>query len=281
MKMALIKGVLDSLYRRLDAGDENKDEVITASLVELSDSYWQPGGAIDYSKPSTRLGYVFRYVAAHADYLVQILRDARDERGEALFDGPTAVVTALGGGPGTDAVAIWQYLQEPRRDPPVIRVEFHVMDGEITWERTWSTMAEALGSQFAPQFHEIDATSALDRNAARVIAASDMLTVSYLLSELVQINRAGALSYLRECLIAAKAGAYIVYIDRSGNHTDAFDELCASLGLEIVVSSGADEHDARVHHSEDTSVLAEYSAKFKHQRIRLKAKNNYRVLRKV
>src|ERR1700720_536811 len=103
----LVKIALDELYK--DAVAEYKDDtdkIITARLDYLSKSYKElteeDRTPIDYGDPAVRFAYVYRYVAAHGDYIVQVLKAFRSENKGAIFPAPTARVTCVGGGPGSD-----------------------------------------------------------------------------------------------------------------------------------------------------------------------------------
>ena len=52
---------------------------LAASYASLSDKNRAP---VDYKDPATRFAYVYKYVAAHGDYLVQIMLQLRDRLGD-------------------------------------------------------------------------------------------------------------------------------------------------------------------------------------------------------
>ena len=112
----LVKIVLDHLYAEgAELYGSKLDGKITQNLEYLSESYnklTDPARKpVDYEDPATRFAYVYKYVAAHGDYVVQVLKELAAKRG-GVFDGANARVSCLGGGPGSDIIAVLKYLDE-------------------------------------------------------------------------------------------------------------------------------------------------------------------------
>ena len=86
----LVKIALDELYEEgIAFYGESLDDMIRKQLDYLSKSYNGLNSLdrmpVDYKDPATRFAYVYKYVAAHGDYLVQILDDLRDNLGGQIF----------------------------------------------------------------------------------------------------------------------------------------------------------------------------------------------------
>lgn len=103
------------LLRELDRkglmafGDEWDGEV-RKSIQDLQDRYFQLRDRnrklIDYSSLPMQMAYAFMYVASHGDFLSQVLMKTSDALQGRLFAGRSIRVTSLGGGPGSDLLAI-------------------------------------------------------------------------------------------------------------------------------------------------------------------------------
>ena len=86
----LVKLALDELYEEareeyasnVDAKIKERMTYLTKSYYQLSDPNQQP---VNYKDPATRFAYVYKYVAAHADYLVQVMDTLTSELGCSLF----------------------------------------------------------------------------------------------------------------------------------------------------------------------------------------------------
>ena len=104
----LVRLALDELYSATkQTYGGNADNEIRKRIAYLSTSYGNLTSIerkpVDYKDPATRFAYVFKYVAAHGDYLVQGLKALRSELGDNIFKGHEARVSCVGGGPGSDA----------------------------------------------------------------------------------------------------------------------------------------------------------------------------------
>jgi hypothetical protein len=88
---------------------------------------------IDYSDLATQAAYIFMYVAAHADFLHMVLNRGREEGAFRGLKKPEIQVTSLGGGPGSDLLALVRILRMIRPDerPRVIR--YRVLDKQPNW----------------------------------------------------------------------------------------------------------------------------------------------------
>src|ERR1700719_1241901 len=100
----LVKLALDELYG--EAKEEHgsaADAEIKKRMTYLTGSYNQLGKPsrkpVDYRDPATRFAYVYKYVTAHADYLVQVMTTLRSELGYSLFTTEDARISCIGWGP--------------------------------------------------------------------------------------------------------------------------------------------------------------------------------------
>jgi hypothetical protein len=121
----LIKVTLDELYAQGKKQHGPKlDELIDHKLKYLSKSYSQLTDGnrppVNYRDPATRFAYVYKYVGAHGDYLVQIMEHLKSVLGsKSIFKAETARISCVGGGPGSDIIAVLKYLDEYQLQEPV------------------------------------------------------------------------------------------------------------------------------------------------------------------
>jgi len=95
----LIKTVLDEAYGDIPGATEReKDDAIKRELNRLGRQYrklWKTG-CLDYSDPTTRFAYIYRYVTAHANLVYNHVRSC--DHLASLFDEPKVQVACIGGG---------------------------------------------------------------------------------------------------------------------------------------------------------------------------------------
>src|SRR5687768_12886957 len=101
----LVKLALDELYAEAKQHYGSKaDDQIRQRIKYLTDNYGMLSTSdrkpVNYQDPATRFAYVFKYVAAHGDYLVQGLGHLRTKLG-TIFGAENVRVTCVGGGPGS------------------------------------------------------------------------------------------------------------------------------------------------------------------------------------
>src|SRR5262245_15137264 len=115
----LVKIALDELYAQgQEQYGEDLDQTITTRMEYLQTSYAQLNDEkrepVNYKDPATRFAYVFKYVAAHGDYVVQMMERLRLALEGNIFQDRNAHVSCVGGGPGSDIIAVLKYLDEYR-----------------------------------------------------------------------------------------------------------------------------------------------------------------------
>ena len=143
----LVKLGLDELY---EEGKEeyggSLDAEINKRMLYLTDSYNNLGNPnrerVNYKDPATRFAYVYKYVSAHADFLVQVMQLLRSALASNVFTSGNARISCVGGGPGSDIIAVLQYLIGHVTDsPPVDTVTCYLLDREQAWADTWADLA--------------------------------------------------------------------------------------------------------------------------------------------
>jgi len=282
----LVKVALDELYREsqsvygqgVDAEIAQKIEYLAQSYRSLNSAERSP---VDYSDPATRFAYVYKYVAAHGDYLVQVLAQLRSTLHRPIFGQQKVRVSCVGGGPGSDIIAVLKYIDEQNGQEGVDKLTCYLLDREQAWADTWTELDDRMnvGVQLNANFQPLDVTNPGSWRSQRKFLSADLFTMSYFLSEVRALDDNGVVGdFWRELFAGAKGGALFVYTDNAHDYfTSYFDGLWKSSGLEPLIEAVDNSFLPRF--SEQASELAFYRAKFG-QSPKLRSQLAYRVLKK-
>ncbi|MGC4244004.1 MAG: hypothetical protein QM686_17460 [Herbaspirillum sp.] len=282
----LVKIALDELYGESQKvfGSEVDQEIklridyLAASYRNLNSSTRIP---IDYNDPATRFAYVFKYVAAHGDYVVQVMEELRGKFGGKIFSEDTLRISCVGGGPGSEIIAALKYLDTYKASEPVKKIICYLLDKEQAWADTWTELDESLKSNLTVNvnFQPLDVTDVSSWQAQTRFLQADLFTMSYFVSEVMSLDGSGKVSQFWEKLFAnAKQGALFLYVDNGNdgfNHY--FDERWKNAKLECVLKESNVRMTPRS--QEQASELQMYRDKFG-QSPKIQAILSYRVLRK-
>lgn len=282
----LVKVVLDELYR--EAADQygpKVDDAIRDRMAYLSAHYAQLGTnpqPINYKDPATRFAYVFKYVAAHGDYIVQILTMCQQELkdGRPLFsdDGDPLRVACIGGGPGSDLIGLLKFLDNRGGKEPVKKVTCYLLDKEQAWADTWTELGESMNNDVALNavFQPLDVTKPDSWASQKKFLKADLFTMSYFISEVHGLDGDGSVTaFLQMLFREAQSGAAFLFDDNSTPvFLDFFDNQCKVAGLELITSG---EGRMTPNSSEQASALGSYAEKFG-QSPKIQAYLGYRVL---
>lgn len=281
----LVKITLDELYKRaqLQYGGQT-DAEIKKRFDYLSDSYTKlavPGRTpINYRDPATRFAYVYRYVASHGDYVVQLLSKAAGVLGGSVFPKGIARVSCLGGGPGSDLLAIVKYLADYKAQEGVTKLKVFLLDKEQAWADTWDDLEEKLDAscELRTTFQPLDVLQP-DWVSQRHFLEADVYTLSYFVSEVYALDDTGLVTAFWQRLFQeAKPGALFLYDDNGTDEFNAyFDGQCAHGKLNLLASGSNENWTPR--YQERAGVLDFYKAKFSAWP-KLKGYLSYRILQK-
>ena len=284
--LELVKITLDGLYKEaqetysagnVDAEIQKRIAYLSKSYGKLKDAHRTP---IDYRDPATRFAYVCKYVAAHGDYIVQLLALTKDELGK-VFENAKARVTCVGGGPGSDILAVLKYLDDYGKKEAVDKVTFYLLDKEQAWADTWTELEDSFEAAVGlnSYFQTMDVTDPESWTLQKKSLDSNIFTISYFASEVYSLDKDGVVSAFWASLFKnAKPGALFLYIDNgTDDFNKYFDALWKKAGLISLIAVDNTRWTPR--HTEQASVLAAYKAKFG-EMSKLQGTLSVRVLRK-
>ena len=235
--MQLIKLVLDDAYSSISAKTEAaKDKLIKAELETLSSEYAKltttTAKAIDYSDPIKRFAYIFKYTVAHADYIMQIIKN--EEALRRLIKASSVEVACLGGGPGSDLLGILKYMMAAAIQDTCITC--YIFDKERAWGDSWSDVARVLKAPFNvyPVFQQMDVTDPTTWKSYSKFLRADLFTLSYFVSEVWKI-KAKAEPFFDHCMSQMKKGSVILFVDNNDSRfVNWFDQMAARNNLQTI-----------------------------------------------
>jgi hypothetical protein len=234
----LVTPLLRDLDRRgfVALGDE-WDSQVRLAIQDLQDRYFQLRDKnrklIDYSSLPVQMAYAFMYVASHADFLSQILTQSTKVAAGGFLTGRSIRVTSLGGGPGSDLLAIIRLLRDMRPSERPRSLHYRVLDKEPNWHESLAIIADSQRASFeiTLQFERIDVTVERDWVDAS-LADDDYVIMNYFVSEVCALREAGSVRRcFRHLLDSMVAGSSLIYNDSSAySFYSFFDERIRIAG---------------------------------------------------
>ena len=254
----LIKSVLDEAYEAIPGTESERDAAISEQLQQLSDEYKNllNDGCLDYSDPSRRFAYIFRYTTSHANLVYSKIANSKSLK--ELFDRERVVLSCVGGGPGSDFLGILKYCLLNRKQP---ELKCQILDRDPAWGESWSDVDDKLRAtlRISTVFFPFDVTDADNWGRFSKHFNADLFTLIYFMSE-VYAQRTDAEAYFDTLMDRMKPGAMLLYVDNNDSRfTGWFDTLASSNGLTVVSSNGGWEN---MPWDEDKDDLQPYLNKF-------------------
>jgi len=218
-----VKVILDQLCPALDEPVGQAQVRMKGFLNSLSAAYpsiWnasQP--VVDYSDPACHAAYIFKYVTANSDLIYQALR-ASGSTASAICKQDSVTIACIGGGPNTELLALFKYLE--RIPNPAKHVRCIMLDHFAPWEQTFEAVLSTKPDWLTVDVEFVPMTLTDPASVPRAkIAAADIITFSYSLSEVWRYNGGGVVTAALDAILGvAKAGSMIIYSDNAGQHFD-------------------------------------------------------------
>lgn len=266
----LVRATLNPLYASaVAAHGNNTDAAIAAAVKYLSASYDDltdtSRAKVNYQDPVTRFAYVYKYVAAHASYVEQLLGTYRLIKGQNVFADERLRLTCIGGGPGSDLIAVLKFISE-HTDEPVKKVTSYLVDGEQGWADSWTELDDTLNLPFNlnTNFQPLDVTQPNTWATQTNFLNADVFTISYFVSEVMSLDHSGVVtSFWNNVFSSAKSGALFFYTDNGADCFNSyFDNLWNAHGLVCVYKY--DNVRTLPSYDEEKADLGDYLTKFGH-----------------
>lgn len=270
----LIKTVLDEAYEDIPGAEEDKDKLIRQYREELRKRYQTltTAGAPSYSDPAMRFAYIYTYTTSHANIVYDLILESDALR--ECFDAELVRVSCVGGGPGSDFLGVYKYLQKAHKEPQLV---CNLLDRETAWDECWIDVDEKIGAKdrISTHFRAIDVTNPETWAGLKKYLNSDVFTLIYFMSELYSV-KTSADPYFAHFMKSAKPGSLILFVDnRDSLFYGWFDKLANENGLTIIESAVG---KAQMPWDEEKTDLGDYFARFGDPK--LTGSIAYRVARK-
>jgi hypothetical protein len=251
----IVKSIVDALVaeRRQEAPASMQQvcESIGNSLRHMHSAWTANQEGLGYNDPWRRLAFVCAHMAPNADNLQWLIYWLFGSVGsyavELLNQTNELRICAIGGGPGTELLAVSKFLDRVSADvtsaTPLI--QFHSVDAENGWapvlELTTTKIRERLAN--SPSTAHINIESTFEHVLApyeNVLGGQvfDVYLVNYVMSELrTPEDRAQFIEFMDPIVEAAPETAVFIALDmyREGSGLpQRTREVCASMGLRML-----------------------------------------------
>lgn len=231
----LIKTVLDDEYDLIPGSKAARDAEVKTQLDELEGAYenltdaGRPG--IDYSLPSKRFAYIYKYTTCHADIVARKIAEVEELRAVFMRDG-WANVACIGGGPGSDFLGAVKYMTRRRS---CTSLKCYLLDKEPSWGDTWCDVDQRTdGFDFRVSTHSqvLDVIAPGSWESQTRYLRADLFTFVYFVSEVWKL-RPNATGYFEHLFAKARRGSLFLFIDNDHQwFWGYFDEIAIRAGLE-------------------------------------------------
>ena len=193
-------------------------------------------------RSTTQAAYVFMYVACHADILHQVLVKGQTVGAFDCLAKDEIQVTSLGGGPGSDLLALVGLIRSLRPDERPKRIKYRVLDKQPNWHEILK--AVAVGQRgtvdIDVSFQQVDVT--VPDEWKNITCVNDnLLIMNFFVSEVCVLREAQSVRQCLENLLGTvSGGATVVFNDsKFPSCYDYFDARVAAANgfARLVVES--------------------------------------------
>lgn len=255
-----VKMILDKLCPALPQPDaaklmQTRLNSLSASYPRITNPNLEP---IDYSDPATQAAYLYKYVVANAALVARTLWSSA-KVGKQIFQRPKVRIACIGGGPGTELIGVFKYLDHVF--PRVKEIDCIILDHHPTWQAVWPVVASTAptGVSVSVQYERLDMRAASGWFDSPGFLEADVFTFSYSLSEAWRYNENGGLSALIDTIVSsAAAGSLFIYCDNSGGAFDPNFQREFGDRPDLAVLSESRLDHMLIDGEEESSVLAGY-----------------------
>lgn len=218
----LVTPLLRELDRRgqLEFGS-GWDQAVINAIEDLEGRYKQLRDRnrklIDYASLPVQMAYAFKYVASHADFLAQVLDFAVLADANGPLTDRELRVTSLGGGPGSDLLALIKAVRSLSAEHRPRAIRYRVLDKQPNWNEALKILAESQRAslEIELEFERIDVTIEADWRDS-TLENDDIVLMNYFVSEVCSLRESGSVkSCFRHLLGSMKQGSVLVYNDSS------------------------------------------------------------------
>lgn len=178
---------------------------------------------ISFSSPETRCAYIFQYAPCFASaiaYDFQALLKENIQLFERLMLQDTVTVCFLGGGPGTEFIAVAKILEEmmwkycPRAERPMM-FDAVIIDADSGWKETLKLLFPYISSlldnslmQLKLSFIQADLAKPFTEDVKNAITRSDIVTMVKFLSAVSGGNAKNKVAWIVQVIFLGEMSLY-------------------------------------------------------------------------
>lgn len=222
----ILKIVLDKMYEQLPTGKNyvDKDAVIQERLDSLRDDYKKliDGTIPKYYDSYKRFAYLYRYVAAHANIVYELINLSIKLKN--VFEMDEVNVSCIGGGPASELLGIQKFM---KRTEKTTTIHYYILDRQDLWRDYWHCICENLDSPFkaSSSFQTFDVADSLTWSKFKKLWNAELFTLSFFMSEVFPIQERANV-FFETMFEQAKTGAFFLFIDNISVGAESwFDSL--------------------------------------------------------
>lgn len=270
----ILKSVLDECYTQITGTIEEKNNSIRDALAELRVGYsrLESSGCFDYSNPAKRFAYLYCYTTTHANIVADVCNWSPDIL--SLFENTKALISCIGGGPGSDFLGVLKCCAHRRLAPQLVAF---ITDRESSWGESWCDVDSKTPSDIQTSTSTlcIDVRHPEQYQVFKKLLQADLFTMVYFVSE-VYADRDKTESFFDYLFSNMKSGAIVLFIDNNSLvFYRWFDAMAERHGMSFLNST---TYDYTLPFDEEKSDFGEYYGLFGSPK--LKANIAVRILRK-
>lgn len=253
MLFLTVRDALSAMIEDIAKREKTKTKVALEKcesfMSTLSEQYYSgTAPALAYEDPFCRWAYVFSHVAANADLLVHALKNfaAKDSNFKAALSEEELKVCIIGGGPGSELLALAKYYCTDRPDEQV-SVSLSQIDRVGAWSENVQVLKHSLHAQLKEKYGKkknwpllidtnlmpLDVSKKKSLEHLAHTFEFDLAIMSYVISEIFDFEA------FKPILTAIKQGKgknrYVLITDRSDKRTKENIDLTINfLGATVV-----------------------------------------------
>jgi hypothetical protein len=194
----------------------------------------------------------------------------------SLFTRQKVTAACIGGGPGSDLLGILKFILKRGCD---LKLTCFLFDKERAWSDSWTDVADNLNApcRLNPPFNHMDVTDQSTWAAYQNYLRSDLITLSYFLSEVYKYRNMAEPFFLH-MFTNSNQGTLFLYIDNKWSDLSAWlDQMAARCGLETL---RGEERRFVFAIEEEKQDLNPYYTKFGRSP-KCQSRTDFRILRKL
>jgi hypothetical protein len=235
-----VKSLLDDVAQHLSANLVVRNEQVIAAMTSLSNTYDDSvqAQAIDFGDSAVQYAYLYKYMAAHANFVYKALNSCKDKVLPHFVDDHLNIAV-IGGGPGSEALGVAMFADDYNRRPIL---KCLMCSPQAYWQATWNKLTPTLSSKVNVEIAHLafDLTAVPTPANINAIRGAKLFFFVKVLCEVKNAKPAVDQS-LASIITEAQSGSLFVFIDNLD--ADVFD------WFDNVVQ----QHSLTIEHSEQTS----------------------------